>query len=584
MSSEDVSGQSALGNVETAAGSAITRADSFGWGASNGPPKPPDGRQSSVRSTIGRSRRAAGPALLVGLLTVLVFLPAVDNGFVNWDDDVNLTENPHFRGLSPAHLRWMFTTTLMGHYIPLTWLSFGVDHAVWGMDPRGYHLTSVLLHALNAALVFLVARRLLGGESVTAPAAIAALVFALHPLRAESVAWVTQRRDVLSGAFVLLALLAYLKASDIDVRRSRWLAVSLAAFAAALLSKAITMTFPLVLLVLDVYAPRRLERRTLIEKLPFAGLAGAGAAIALLALRSTAVTSWTDHGPESRLAMVAFSLGFYASRTLLPIGLSPLYELPGRIDLLAPVFALSMLGVLAMTAAALVLRRCAPWLLAAWLAYLVMVLPVSGPVHSGHQLAHDRYSYLACLPWALLAGAAIGWVVAAARRGVVRPLARTAAITAVVALLGAWTLLTLLQIRVWSDSETLWRTAVDIDPRCSVCRTNLGRALLARGQLDAAGVEFRQAIAARPERANPHNNLGAVLYRQGRIPEALEEFRLAAELEPHFPDPLNNLGVVYASLGRDEEAARQFRAALAIRPNFPEARTNLERALARARP
>ncbi len=533
---------------------------------------------------IGRSRRAAGPALLVGLLTVLVFLPAVDNGFVNWDDDVNLTENPHFRGLSPAHLRWMFTTTLMGHYIPLTWLSFGVDHAVWGMDPRGYHLTSVLLHALNAALVFLVARRLLGGESVTAPAAIAALVFALHPLRAESVAWVTQRRDVLSGAFVLLALLAYLKASDIDVRRSRWLAVSLAAFAAALLSKAITMTFPLVLLVLDVYAPRRLERRTLIEKLPFAGLAGAGAAIALLALRSTAVTSWTDHGPESRLAMVAFSLGFYASRTLLPIGLSPLYELPGRIDLLAPVFALSMLGVLAMTAAALVLRRCAPWLLAAWLAYLVMVLPVSGPVHSGHQLAHDRYSYLACLPWALLAGAAIGWVVAAARRGVVRPLARTAAITAVVALLGAWTLLTLLQIRVWSDSETLWRTAVDIDPRCSVCRTNLGRALLARGQLDAAGVEFRQAIAARPERANPHNNLGAVLYRQGRIPEALEEFRLAAELEPHFPDPLNNLGVVYASLGRDEEAARQFRAALAIRPNFPEARTNLERALARARP
>src|SRR6266508_42520 len=158
-----------IGHVETAAGSAITRPDFFGWGASNGPPKPPDGRQSSVRSTIGRSRRAAGPALLVGLLTVLVFLPAVDNGFVNWDDDVNLTENPHFRGLSPAHLRWMFTTTLMGHYIPLTWLSFGVDHAVWGMDPRGYHLTSVLLHALNAALVFLVARRLLGGESVTAP-------------------------------------------------------------------------------------------------------------------------------------------------------------------------------------------------------------------------------------------------------------------------------------------------------------------------------------------------------------------------------------------------------------------------------
>src|SRR5207302_693630 len=173
--------------------------------------QPPGPAAPAPRSATGSTGAGRGQgrwptwvlALLVALVVFAAFAPALSNGFVNWDDDVNITDNPHFRGFSAAHLRWMFTTTLMGHYIPLTWLTLALDYALWGMNPRGYHLTSVLLHALDAALVFLVARRLLRDAPVGAAAA-AALVFGLHPLRVESVAWVTERRDVVSGVFVLL--------------------------------------------------------------------------------------------------------------------------------------------------------------------------------------------------------------------------------------------------------------------------------------------------------------------------------------------------------------------------------------------
>jgi hypothetical protein len=518
------------------------------------------------------ARRAA---LLVALVTLLVFLAAVGNGFVNWDDDVNLTGNPWFRGFGADNLRWMFTTTLMGHYIPLTWLTFAADQALWGLDPRGYHLTSVALHALNAALVFLVARRLLGGERVL-PAAVAALAFALHPLRVESVAWATERRDVLSGAFALSSLLAYFRSVDDPDHRRRWLGLSLAAFAGALLSKAIAMTLPLILVAVDVHL-RRVNRRALLEKLPFACLAVVGAAIALVAQWQTTMTPWSQHGALPRTAMVAYSMGFYASRTALPIGLSPLYELPAVIHPLEVPYALSALGTLAMTLVAVALRRRVPGLLLAWVAYVVMVLPISGAVHAGHQLVADRYSYLACVPWALLAGAGIAWILDARRPDALPSAVRVATVTSAIALLGAWTLLTTSQIPVWRDSETLWRTAVDHDPACSVCRTNLGRVFLEQGHLEAAAAEFRLAIAARPERANPHNNLGTVLYRQGRVREAFAEFQLAAALQPHFADPHNNLGVLYAGLGQVEEAMREFSTALALRPEFPVARSNLER-------
>jgi hypothetical protein len=226
--------------------------------------------------------------------TFAVFLPALWNEFVEWDDYVNLFENPHYRGLGWSQLRWMFTNTLMGHYIPVTWLTFGLDFTLWDMNPIGYHLTNNLLHAANAAVFYLVARRLLAAASpegrpgVDLAAAMATLFFAMHPLRAESVAWATERRDVLSGLFFLLSVLLYLSAADASrARRGARLAASVGCFALGLLSKSIIMTLPLCLVILDVYPLGRLPwqpwrwgaaaaRRVLLEKVPFSSSEWAG--------------------------------------------------------------------------------------------------------------------------------------------------------------------------------------------------------------------------------------------------------------------------------------------------------------------
>ena len=247
--------------------------------------------------------------VLLALVSFVVFLPALEAGFVNWDDDQNFLDNPNYRGLGAARLRWMFTTFLMGHYIPLSWVTLGLDYVVWGMKPAGYHLTNLLLHVANAVLFYFMALRLLrastpgdhadGSLALTLGSGFATLLFAVHPLRAESVAWITERRDVLSGLFYLAAVLAYLRYCDGAVsdgsRTRKWYWASLGLFALALLSKAMAVTLPVILLVLDVYPLRRLggvggrrpwasSRSVVTEKLPFFVLSLAAGVIALVAL------------------------------------------------------------------------------------------------------------------------------------------------------------------------------------------------------------------------------------------------------------------------------------------------------------
>src|SRR5881296_409007 len=241
---------------------------------------------------------------LIALVTFAAFLPALQNQFVNWDDHENFLDNPHYRGLGWTHLRWMWTTHL-GHYIPLTWMTLGLDYLLWGMNPVGYHLTSLLLHAANAVVFFFVVRRILTralpslserGHALAVSAGFAALVFAIHPLRVESVAWVTERRDVLSGLLYLLTILMYLRAREREERGRGWYWAAVGLFAGALLSKAMAVSVPVVLLILDVYPLRRLggfvgwwsepARRIYIEKIPFVLLAAAASAIAVMAQSS----------------------------------------------------------------------------------------------------------------------------------------------------------------------------------------------------------------------------------------------------------------------------------------------------------
>src|SRR3990172_8049348 len=265
-------------------------------------------------------------ALLVAQLAFVAFLPALRGEFVLWDDDTNFLKNTAWRGLGWDELEWMLTTPHKGQLIPLSWLTLGLDYRLWGLHPSGFHLTSLILHAANAALVYAVALRVGAG--------LAALLFALHPLRVESVAWITERRDVVSGLFYLLALLAYL----FERRR-----LALGAFALGLLAKAIVVSLPVVLLLLDVWPLRRLGwadlRRApwrvpaLREKLPFVLLAAAGSASAVWAMVvGSGRTPPSLLGLVSRVAISFFSTAFYLWKTLWPLGLSPLYELPVPFD------------------------------------------------------------------------------------------------------------------------------------------------------------------------------------------------------------------------------------------------------------
>ena len=548
--------------------------------------------------------------VLVGVLAFVAFLPALDGGFLDWDDDRNFLSNTGYRGLGLRELQWMFTATWMGHYIPLTWLTFGLNHSLGGMEPWGYHLGNLLLHGANTALLFFVARRLLavaalspapredaqsegidhrthqpeGGVAVTLAAAAAALLWALHPLRVESVAWITERRDVLCGFFYLLAVLAYLRgATRTRTLAGGWLAASLVAFAAALGSKAMAMTLPLTLLVLDVYPLRRhrLGWPALVrEKLGHFALAAVGAGVASWAVtRGAGWTSYDAYGLEARLAMTGYSFWFYPWKLIWPERLSPLYELPPRIRLLDAEFLWPTVGVIAVTVILLLARRRLPGALAAWLHSIIVLAPVSGIAHAGHQLAHDRYSYLSGLGFAVLAGAGVTWLGRQrARRQVSRWVLGTT-VTAIVLALAGLGAGTWVQSRIWRDSESLWRSAVAADPTCALCRQKLGAVLQTAGLHREAEAELTRAVALRPERPTAHNSLGALFVDQGRLGEAETEFREAIRLGPQYSEATANLGALYARQRKYTEAIAVLRRAVALSPEHGDARRNLAFAL-----
>lgn len=568
-------------------------------------------RSSFEVAADARSRLAAiaSPERVVAwaivLVVVAVFTIGLRNEFVQWDDQVNLVENLNFRGLWPRNIAWMFTTTLMGHYIPLTWLSFGVDYVLWGMQPSGYHFTNLVLHTWNAVLMFWIARRLLARAMTDATpgqlmggAAVAALFFAVHPLRAESVAWATERRDVLSGALFLASVLLYLRAADrTDQRRRRLLAGAVAAFAAALLSKSIVMTLPVLLVILDVYPLRRLSidprewrsmaaRRVLLEKVPFFVVGLAGASVSYWALvHNNFVTPAEKYPLASRVVMATYSVTFYISKTIIPMDLSALYEAPSRVDPLAPEFVAGLMTSTIVTAALVLLGRRWPGALASWIWYVVAIAPVGGLVHAGFQLAHDRYSYLSCLGWAVLLGGLPIWLLRARATGMLRPALCASGNVALTCWLAALALLTWTQVQVWRSTETLWTHATFATPECSICHDNYGAMLLNRQPLNAAilpvAIEhFHQALVIKPDRYKPYAGLGLALIRTDRVAEAERPLRMAVSKFPDDAGALNNLGLALVRQGKFAEAEPFLRRSLAINDRNVVAHANLGGALA----
>jgi hypothetical protein len=486
----------------------------------------------------------------------------------------------------------MFTVAWGGHWTPIAWLTLGLDHVVWGMNPLGYHLQSLLWHAANAALVYLVARYLLrhAWPAATAGtlrlgAGTAALFFALHPLRVESVAWITERRDLVSGFFYLLTVLCYLVMLErAGGARRLWYGAALAAYVLALLSKSIVISLPLVLLVLDVYPLGRLTaatwrspegRRVLLEKAPF--LAAALVLTVLTAVSFRSRLSPLDHyGPGARLGMAAYSLMFYVWKTVVPADLSPVYELPWRVSLLDATFLTATIVVVLGLIGLLAARRWWPAGLAVGLVYALGLAPVSGLAHAGPQLVADRYSYLATLGLALLLGGALMAVMRREAAGELRPgLARL-----VVGTMGAWlvilSMLTVAQVMVWHDDRTLWEHALAIDPECGHCNKAFARYHATSGDAEA---RLRRMLAADPRDTDARIRVGALLVQQRRFDEAETELRTVLKEAPDSAEALTFLGLALFESGRPAEAVPVLERSISLAPDAALPRFGLGRAL-----
>ncbi len=538
-----------------------------------------------------------------------VFLPSLRNGFVEWDDHVAILGNPHLRGLGWEHLRWMFSTFLLGPYQPLAWVSLALDAIVWGMNPAGFHLTSLVIHAVNAALFYALSARLLGlgfseralrhPATIRMGAAAAALLFGLHPLRVESVVWATERRDVLAGMFFMLTLLAYvpgggMKSGGREDPLRLFMAVGF--FFLALLSKASVMTLPALLLLLDIYPLRRLPadpRRwrcaeawpVLREKVAFVLLGLAFAAIAIYGQgKAHAMRSLAESSPGDRIAIGLYSTGFYCWKTLVPFRLSPLYQVPQDLSVLSFSIGASGVWIVIATVAGVLLRTRAPAMLTSWLAFLILLAPASGIVRVGTQIAADRYSYLPCLGFALLAGA--GLAIASDRgssagsSGGDAQVTRFAPALAGLLAVGFLAFLTLRQIPVWRDSLSLWSHGSRMSPESSIAHYSLGDALSARERTAEAIAEYRQAIALDSSYTDARNNLGTLLAACGQSEAARAEFLIIERMHPNSPAIHYNLGIVAGILGETDEAVSRYRTSLALNPALSVARINLAQILA----
>jgi protein O-mannosyl-transferase len=546
-----------------------------------------------------------GPLAVFGLVAV-VFARSLGHGFLAWDDRMLIVDNPHFRGLGLRELRWMGTTTLLGHYAPVTWVSFAVDYCLWGLRPAGYHLTNVLLHAGNAALVGVLAARLIGRATAwptarcQAAGIVAALLWGLHPLRVEAVVWVTGRRDVLSGFLLLLTLLAYLRAVEAEGRsRAAWLGAAVVAYALALGSKAVVMALPVGLVALELYPLGGLARRgtggdassrrgVWARLAPFAALAILGAAVSYVGQsRGSGVRVL---GTEEWLGKLAATVGLHAAKTVVPTGLSPLYELPPVIALRDPRYWVPAVAATAVGVALIALRPRWPAGLVAATWYLAFLAPVTAMTHAGPQLTADRYGYLPTLGLFVLAGSAVAAL--GARRPWAPGVGGAVAVVLILLSVQTWR-----QTEVWRDTLSVWRHAARVTPDCSICHLNLGHELLQRGARELALERFWYALALRPTAA-AYRSVGVALEAQGQRAEAIQWYGYGLARVPASLQLGLSLATALVADDRLPEAVaaieaparfyepvalvRYFEQAAAHRPAAPVPRLGLVRAWLRA--
>ncbi|MBI4676413.1 MAG: tetratricopeptide repeat protein [Elusimicrobia bacterium] len=527
------------------------------------------------------SRRGALPALAaalgIALLVAAVYLPSPRNGFVNWDDRAMIHENPGIHDLSWGSLVWMFTTDYMSAYQPLGWLAYASIRRLQGLDPKGFHLASLATHAAGAGVLFLVGLRLFGpGRCSWLGAAIAALLFGLHPLQVEAVAWATGLADLLGTLFFLLAFLLYLEASDHEGRgRLSWVGFSLASFAVSGLCRWKGVCLPVVLAAVSLWPLQRFGkagRRTWAELGAFAALAAA-----VVGANVYAKVRGAGYGLDLRLAEAGSAAMLYAWKTIWPFDLIPLSELcaGGGASAWLPLGLATLV-----TAGLLAKRRAWPEALAVWLCYLAAVAPPFALKGPGPVFAQDLHAYLACSAFYLAAGAALS-------RGLssIGSTGRTALLAMAAVVLAGLAVRTSRQLKVWKDSISLWTHTLAVDEASHPGRTNLAAALLKKDRYGEAVLHLREQLRrhpddgvarfnleqivkqlgpVKPDLVHYHNNLGADLFQLGRPEDAAYHFTKALALDPRSADTHQNLAGALLELGRLDQAGRHYERCLAL--------------------
>jgi protein O-mannosyl-transferase len=515
------------------------------------------------------------------LVTSVAFYPALRNNFVNFDDNTYVYENPKVvAGLTRSGMTWAFTHFHSGNWHPLTSLSHMLDCQLYRLNAGGHHFTSVLLHIVVAILLFMV---LHGMTGAVWRAAFVAAVFAIHPLRVESVAWISERKDILCGLFFMLTLAVYVhhaRAPSVG----HYLVVVLF-YALGLMSKPMLVSLPLVLLLIDYWPLRRFTgpsstRRLWIEKLPLIGLAALSCLVTLFAQRSTAVS--INHIPPSwRVGNAAVACMIYIGQMVWPLHLAPFYPhpadgqlAPGVIDQLpAWQIVFAIVAIISISVAAVLWRRKRPYMFTGWFWYLVMLGPVIGIVQVGVQAHADRYTYLPQIGLYIL----VSWIAADLIRR--RRAGRLILTAAAAILLMSLTWIARAQVRYWHDSETLWKRSLAVTEDNDFPHFGLGDVHLARGELDNALAEFRLALDRRPNSPYAYNDIGLVLAKMGRLDEAVDHFNAAIHILPNFPTAHYNLGNALMQKGQINDAIKEFEHELALQPDHAAARCNLATAL-----
>lgn len=543
-------------------------------------------RREKISGTTVAHRRAGveGTRAAVGIVIVslaaivwIAFGQTLGHDFVNYDDDEYVYENQTVAsGLTFRGIQWTFTHVHAGNWHPLTTMSHMLDCQLYGLQPWGHHLTNLLLHAAAAIFLFLALRQLTGALW---PSALVAAVFAIHPLHVQSVAWISERKDVLSGVFFALTLWAYARYARSGRPASGRYAIALILFALGLMCKPTLVMLPFVLLLLDYWPLRRFAvpsgkrnqiatwKFLLPEKIPFF-LLSAVSCVATILAQQEALIGIRQLTFAERVGNAVVSYLVYLGKTIYPARLAAVYPYPEDHLPIAQVIP-ALLFLLIISAIFFLWRRNYPFLLIGWLWFLGMLVPMIGVIQVGPQPWADRYTYLPQIGLCILA---IWGAMKLLSRWRYR---REIPIVIGVVLITALLVQSYFQTSYWRNSEALWNQTLANTTNNHIAQNNLGSDLLKKGRLDEAAVHFREALKIYANYPEAHNNLGYVLATQGNWADAIVSYEAALRSRPNYAKAHNNLAIALAEIGKTSEALEHFRQALQIDDNYADAHFNL---------